>query len=49
MTTTLGSISVAAALAYIDFRHGDLGWRNGRSKLADWFADFSSRPSMNAA
>ena len=43
---TLGSISVAAALAYLDFRHGDLGWRNNNQRLSDWFSRFSARPSM---
>jgi glutathione S-transferase len=43
---TLGSITVAAALAYVDFRHGDLGWRDNNQKLADWFGRFSARPSM---
>jgi glutathione S-transferase len=46
--TTLGSIAVAAALAYIDFRHGNLGWRDNHPKLADWFGRFSTRPSMSA-
>jgi glutathione S-transferase len=43
---TLGSIAVAAALAYVDFRHGQLGWRTHHPKLAEWFAQFSARPSM---
>lgn len=47
--TTLGTIAVAAALTYIDFRHGDLGWRDNHPKLAEWFGRFSARPSMSAA
>jgi glutathione S-transferase len=47
--TTLGSIAVAAALSYIDFRHGNLGWRDHHPKLADWFSRFSTKPSMSAA
>jgi glutathione S-transferase len=43
---TLGSIAVAAALAYVDFRHSDLGWRDNNQRLADWFGRFSARPSM---
>jgi glutathione S-transferase len=43
---TLGSIAVAATLAYTDFRHGDLGWRDTNPKLADWFGRFAERPSM---
>lgn len=46
---TLGSIAIAAALAYVDFRHGHLGWRDNHPKLAEWFAGFSSRPSMAPA
>ena len=41
-----GSIAVAVTLAYIDFRLGDLGWRQGRPRLAAWHADFSRRESM---
>jgi glutathione S-transferase len=47
--TTLGSISIAAALAYIDFRHDDLGWRDNHPMLTDWFGRFSARPSMSPA
>lgn len=43
---TVGSIAVAVTLGYIDFRLGDLGWRNGRPKLAAWQDGFSARPSM---
>jgi glutathione S-transferase len=41
-----GSICTAAALAYIDFRIPDWGWRNGRPKLAAFQEDFSNRDSM---
>jgi glutathione S-transferase len=41
-----GSIAAAVTLSYIDFRLGDLGWRNSRPKLADWHASFSQRASM---
>jgi glutathione S-transferase len=43
---TLGSIAVAATLAYVDFRHGNLGWRDNNQRLSDWFGRFSARPSM---
>jgi len=43
---TLGNISVAAALAYMDFRHSDLAWRDGNQRLTEWFGQFSARPSM---
>ncbi|GAA5080386.1 glutathione S-transferase [Roseibacterium beibuensis] len=42
----MGQIAVACALAYLDLRHDDKGWRNGHPALADWFARFNARPSM---
>jgi glutathione S-transferase len=42
----VGAIAVAVSLGYLDFRLGDLGWRNGRPKLAAWHEDFSKRESM---
>jgi len=45
---TIGPIAVACALGYLDFRFGFLDWRKTRPKLADWFAEFSKRPSMVA-
>jgi glutathione S-transferase len=42
----LSQIALACALGYIDFRHDDRGWRNGRPKLAAWFEEVSKRPSM---
>ena len=43
---TLGSISVACALGYLDFRFADHNWRAKRPKLAKWFTTFSKLPSM---
>ena len=45
---TVDSIALGAALGYIDFRHGDLGWRDQNAALADWYAGFAERPSMQA-
>jgi glutathione S-transferase len=45
---TIGSISVAATLAWLDFRFGADDWRVGRPALAAWFAPFAQRPSMLA-
>lgn len=45
---TIGSIAVACALGYLDFRFGFLDWRKTRPKLAGWFKDFAKRPSMVA-
>ena len=43
---TIGSIAVAVALAHLDFRFADDAWRNGRPRLAAWYAGFAKRPSM---
>ena len=43
---TLGHIACGSALGYLDLRHGDLNWRDGRDALAAWFAEFNTRPSM---
>lgn len=47
-TPSLGRLAVAAALGYMDFRFADDAWRDGRPKLAAWFAVFGARPSMQA-
>jgi glutathione S-transferase len=44
--TTLATIALAASLAYVNLRHGDLDWPTARPKLASWFEEFSARPSM---
>ncbi|MCG6858338.1 MAG: glutathione S-transferase [Salaquimonas sp.] len=45
---SVGSISVACALGYLDYRFPDSGWRESRPKLAGWYAAFAERPSMVA-
>jgi glutathione S-transferase len=45
---TIGEISAACALGYIDFRMPQLDWRASRPKLAGWYAKFSEYPSMKA-
>ncbi|BAP42007.1 glutathione S-transferase family protein [Pseudomonas sp. LJDD11] len=47
-TFDIASISVAAALGYLDFRQPDLNWRNSYPRLANWYFDVSQRPSMQA-
>lgn len=47
-TPTIGEITVGCALGYLDFRYGDLGWRDTHPKLAAWYAKFSQYPSMLA-
>lgn len=42
----IGTISVACALGYMDFRFSDEGWRETRPALAAWFERFAARPSM---
>jgi len=44
----VASISVAAALGYIDFRQPDLAWRSRYPRLANWYFEVSERPSMQA-
>ena len=42
----MGSISVASALSYLDFRQPDFDWRDGRPVLTQMLATFSERESM---
>ncbi len=44
----LGDVTAACALGYLDLRHGDLEWRNGRDELAAWFEAVSKRASVAA-
>jgi glutathione S-transferase len=44
----IGQIAVGAALGYLDLRHPARGWRKGRPGLAQWFAQASQRPAMQA-
>jgi len=43
----IGTISVACALGYLDFRYPDEGWRDPRPRLAAWFEKFAARASMS--
>jgi glutathione S-transferase len=47
-TPTIGEITVACALGYVDFRLAELNWRAARPKLAAWYEKFSQYPSMQA-
>lgn len=42
----MGQISVACALAYLDFRHDARNWRAGHAALSDWEKAFAERQSM---
>ena len=44
----MAQIAVGCALGYLDFRHGDKGWREGRPALAEWYEGFAARDSMAA-
>jgi glutathione S-transferase len=44
-----GDIAVACALGYLDFRFPELGWREGRPRLAAFDAAMVARPSMQAS
>lgn len=46
-TVDIGTISIACALGYLDFRYPDEGWRESRPKLAAWYESFAARPSMS--
>ncbi len=47
-TLTIGAVGYGCALGYLDFRFPEVDWRAARPALADWFATFSERPSMQA-
>jgi glutathione S-transferase len=42
----IGTITIACALGYLDFRYANEGWRTTRPRLAAWYADVAKRPSM---
>jgi glutathione S-transferase len=47
-TIDLASVTLGCALGYLDFRLGTINWRQGRPHLANWYAQFETRPSMLA-
>lgn len=44
----LDAIAVACALAYLDFRHPGLGWRDLAPRAAEWLDWAAQRPSMRS-
>lgn len=46
--TDVGRISIACALAYLDFRFAEDDWRHGRPSLAAWYEGYAARPAMQA-
>lgn len=45
---TIGQITIACALGYLDFRFADENWHQHQPELARWFTEFSKRFSMEA-
>ncbi len=45
---TIGGITAACALGWLDFRYGDDDWRGSRPALARWYEAFAARESMRA-
>jgi glutathione S-transferase len=43
---SIGSLTIACALGYLDFRYASYDWRAARPALAGWFAEISERPSL---
>ena len=44
---TIGQLTVACALEYLDFRFSADNWRDGRPELTKWLESVASRPSLN--
>ncbi len=45
---TIGHITVACLLAWLDFRFPGEDWRSDRTRLAAWYEVFAARPAMLA-
>ena len=45
---TIGEITVACAIGYVEFRMPDLDWKSSRPNLSAWYAKISDLPSMKA-
>jgi glutathione S-transferase len=46
LLTTIGEITVACALGYLDFRYANEPWREAAPKLAAWYAKVLELPAM---
>jgi len=44
----IGTLTLAVALGYLDFRQPERAWRPGRPGLARWYEAFAQRPAMQA-
>ena len=45
----IGTLAVACALGYLDFRYADMSWRARYPAVAQWAARLGQRPSMQAS
>ena len=45
-TVDIGSITIACALGYLDFRFATQPWRAGHPKLAAWYEAFAQNPGI---
>jgi len=45
---TIGSLTLACALGYLDYRFDAFGWRTQAPRLAEWYAEVSKRASVQA-
>jgi glutathione S-transferase len=43
---SIGSLTIACALGYLDFRFASFDWRSSRPALTEWFAMMSQRQSL---
>jgi len=46
MLTTIGEITIACALGYLDFRYPHEPWRPGHPKLEAWYVEVLTLPAM---
>lgn len=44
----IGTVTIACALGYLDFRFGDMNWRQKYPQTAAWAQRFFERPSVKA-
>lgn len=45
---TIGELTVACALGYLDFRFAELNWRESREELGVWYENVKQRSSLQA-
>lgn len=45
---SIGHVAIGVALGYLDFRFGELSWRDGHPKLTGWHETFNARPAVSA-